>query len=604
MAAPAHKDLKLERPNPARSQLGVFSYTSAHSGSHSNYFEAHLFFIITTVIAMSSESEADTPSVAKPEAKLSTNTPSVAKPEDNLSTTSSVQKPATNLSPLAHLTKNSARFLVCEVLVYHPTARSRKYMYQSQERTAHHFQCLLVSTKDPCQYMLGDAHGTGMTQTKLKQLTDRFKQGLVFHMSKIQFASNVNRQYNSAPKSEVISMLNTTWSPVLVSVEKPNMPEPAIPIVKSMDIEQEQAFDALALVQKVSEALPGGKTPTGQQRMRCQVVLNDGSKHDETGKVCHLPVTIFADANVNGDEPMLFQQLRNSAQSKTAWAFFGIQGKKSTREFGDPAGWSFQSSFDFFCAEANNTKKGKELQDTADELDKAEAETIPQSVLQSRNGEQTEKFENEPAVETTCALLNSMLVDTKIEAIESETTFWQINWCRVHLPDKDANIANNDNSRLWMLVAVEDETGHVKVFMREQAALSLAGADTKQEFESLRADDVLEFPAKASIKIIRKPAESLTNSADKPARIHCYIVEAKEQDIAEPPSASSLMLFNLLEKTEGSTSVILPASLSMIKKDLHYGLSVSYTIGSCAFKKRAQEPLSLLPHTSPPFRKP
>ena len=131
---------------------------------------------------MSSESEADTLSVAKPEAKLSTNTPSVAKPEDNLSTTSSVQKPATNLSPLAHLTKNSARFLVCEVLVYHPTARSRKYMYQSQERTAHHFQCLLVSTNDPCQYMLGDAHGTGMTQMKLKQLTDRFKQGLVFHM--------------------------------------------------------------------------------------------------------------------------------------------------------------------------------------------------------------------------------------------------------------------------------------------------------------------------------------------------------------------------------------------------------------------------------------
>ena len=166
---------------------------------------------------MSSESEHDAPSVAKP--------------EDKPSATSSVQKPATNLSPLAHLTKNSARFLVCEVLVYHPTARSRKYMYQSQERTAHHFQCLLVSTNDPCQYMPGDAHGKGMTETRLKQLKERFKPGLVFHMSKIEFASNVNRQYNSAPKSEVISMLNTTWSPVLVSVGKPNMPEPAIPIV-------------------------------------------------------------------------------------------------------------------------------------------------------------------------------------------------------------------------------------------------------------------------------------------------------------------------------------------------------------------------------------
>ena len=86
--------------------------------------------------------------------------------------------------------------------------------------------------------MLGDAHGKGMNETKLKQLKDKFKPGLMFHMSKIEFASNVNRQNNSAPKTEVISMLNTTWSPVLGSVGKPTMPETAIPIVKSMEIEQ------------------------------------------------------------------------------------------------------------------------------------------------------------------------------------------------------------------------------------------------------------------------------------------------------------------------------------------------------------------------------
>ena len=233
---------------------------------------------------------------------------------------------------------------------------------------------------------------------------------------------------------------------------------------------------------------------------------------------------------------------------------------------------------------------------TWEKVQDAEAETIPQSVLLSRNEEQSDKFENVEARETTCAILKSMLVDTKVSA---ETSFWQINWCRVHLPDKDADIANNDNSRLWMLVAVEDETGQVKVFMREQAALSLAGADTKEEFESLRADDVLEFPAKASIKVIRKPAESPTNSADKPARIHCYIVEAKEQDIAEPPSKSSLILMDLLEKTERSTSACLPASLSMIKKDLHYGLSVSYIVGNTAFKKTCTRAVVLVTAHAP-----
>ena len=92
----------------------------------------------------------------------------------------------------------------------------------------------------------------------------------------------------------------------------------------------------------------------------------------------------------------------------------------------------------------------------------------------------------------------------------------------MYVPDKDADVANKDDSRLWMLATVEDETGHVKVFMREQAALSLAGVDTKEEFESLPADDEVEFPLKASIKIIRKRAESLTDSAGKPARINCY----------------------------------------------------------------------------------
>ena len=116
--------------------------------------------------------------------------------------TSSVAKPAVtpnekgsaNLSPFAHLTKNSARLIQCQVVVYHPTARSRKYMYQSQERVSHHFQCFLVSTSDLSEYMLGDAHGKGMTEAKLTQLKERFKPGLVFHMSKIHFANNVPRQ--------------------------------------------------------------------------------------------------------------------------------------------------------------------------------------------------------------------------------------------------------------------------------------------------------------------------------------------------------------------------------------------------------------------------
>ena len=193
----------------------------------------------------------------------------------------SAEKPAATdktlvCSPLSHLTAQSSRFIVCEVVIFNPTARKREYMWNSQKRTAYNFQCMLVSTADPTQYMLGDAHGKGMTETKLNQLKDKFKNGLVFHMSKVAFAENTNQQYNTTPKIEVVFMLSTTWSPVLISAGKPKMPEPAIPIAASMGIEREQTFDALALIQEVSDMHNGGNTQTGQARVRCQVLLNDG----------------------------------------------------------------------------------------------------------------------------------------------------------------------------------------------------------------------------------------------------------------------------------------------------------------------------------------
>ena len=64
-----------------------------------------------------------------------------------------------------------------------------------------------------------------------------------------------------------------------------------------------------------------------------------------------------------------------------------------------------------------------------------------------------------------------------------------------------------------MQVKVEDETGHLTIWMREKAALGLAAVDTKEIFEAARADDSLEFPKKASIKIIRKPVGFETPSA-------------------------------------------------------------------------------------------
>ena len=129
-----------------------------------------------------------------------------------------------------------------------------------------------------------------------------------------------------------------------------------------------------------------------------------------------------------------------------------------------------------------------------------------------------------------------------------------------------------------MQVKVEDETGNLSLFMREKAALSLSSTASKEDFEAARADDSLDFPKKASIKIIRKPPVPETpthaSSAEKPSQVQCYIVEAAEQAMEDTPSKRSLTLLNLLKNTEACTDACVPAAIGMIREDPHYGLAI------------------------------
>ena len=501
---------------------------------------------------------------------------------------------ARKFSPLTHLTAQSARFGLWEVMIYNPLARTREYIYNKEKRISHHFQCMLVSTTDPTQYVLGDSHGIGMNAQKLQQLESKFKAGLVFEMSKVAFADNTNRQYNSAPKTEVVSMAKTTFSPILVSAGKPSMPEPAIPVGASMNIGREQNFDALALIHDITEMKPGGTNSTGQKRVRCTITLIDGSTKKDTDKVCLLPVTVFADENTDGRPPPLFEELQKAAADKKAVAVFGIQGKKS--ESGDDT-WSFASSFSFHFQLASETTKGKKLEATASELLGADAEAVPPSVLQSRSADHNTNFADTEAIETTCALFKTLMAETQLKAIESENTFWQINWCQVHPPDKFAQVCTNDGTRLWMQVRVEDKTGHLNIWMREKAALNLAATETKEDFEAARADDNLDFPKKASIKIIRKTLGPQTPTADSSAEklnIQCYIVEAAEQAMDDTPSKRSLDLLRLLQMTDPQTNACVPAGISMIKKHPHYGLSVSYVVEGQVVQKNCIRAIALV----------
>ena len=123
-------------------------------------------------------------------------------------------------------------------------------------------------------------------------------------------------------------MTQTTWSPVSAKAQKFKMAEPNIPVAESMGIEHEQQFDALALVHDIFELHNGG-THAGQQRLRFKILLIDGSKNKDTGKMCHLPVTIFVDGELHGQPPPLYQQLQAAHAQNSAMAFFCIQSKNN-----------------------------------------------------------------------------------------------------------------------------------------------------------------------------------------------------------------------------------------------------------------------------------
>ena len=520
--------------------------------------------------------------------------------------------------PLSHLTAQSARIGLWEVVIHEPAATSRKYLWEGKQRTSYSFQCKLVCCTDPTQYILADSHGKGITETKTKELEAKFKHGLVFAMSKVALAENMKRQYNSTPKSEVVCMARTKFDPVLaVGAGKPKMPEPPVPLAASMSIDREQQFDVLALIEGITETAPGGQLAGGQRRGRCTVTLIDGSKKKDTEKACLLLVTIFADQTATGGEPPLFQKLRESFQNKVAVAMFGIQGNKAGSNA--ESTWSFQSGFSFSFQQASGTAKGTQLESEATTLLAADAEVVPRTVLQSRSVDES-TYADAEATETTCALLGTLLAKTKLDKIEVPSSFWQINWCRVYLPDIVTNekpdiqqMRSNDGARLWFQVKVEDETGHLTLFIREKAALALAAVDSNSEFESAIATETLNFPQKASIKIMRKSIGMQTpiakpDSVEKPVgdesqsqeqAVRCYIVEAAEQAMQDTPSKRSLDLIELLTRTDVQTNACVPAALSMIAKDPHYGLSVSYEVEGKTITKQCTKAVALVVASTP-----
>ena len=81
--------------------------------------------------------------------------------------------------------------------------------------------------------------------------------------------------------------------------------------------------------------------------------------------------------------------------------------------------------------------------------------------------------------------------------------------------------------------------------------------------------------------------------------MRCYIVEAAEQDMQCTPSKRSFELMQLLSMTDPDSNVCVPAVLSTIRKDAHYGLSVSYTVDGVTVAKQCTKAFALVVASKP-----
>lgn len=189
-------------------------------------------------------------------------------------------------------------------------------------------------------------------------------------------------------------------------------------------------------------------------------------------------------------------------------------------------------------------------------------------------------WSQETGTEINCKMLAKFAnKKTGIAALDQEETIWQLNWVRVTEPEANQNIKTNDGSRVWFPLPMRDLQGQLTLYITDQAATKLAKAADASEFEKRHAEERLNFPMFASLKVSRKPRTTEASEGSCAAQpafndFDCKIVDAVEQDFSEAPTTASTKILKLLDANHDSGDAVLPGTLSMIHRSEHYALAL------------------------------
>ena len=498
---------------------------------------------------------------------------SAAKPEKSVS---AGQPDKQEPYPLAELNKASAKAGGTWVLwSYRPYEDTYEWNSKGKSGTATTFNVMLVAEDNPAQYCLGRLKKTGRSNSKYEQITSRLREGKKFVFSKVKLMDDQKTKYISCPIKTVVDLGSTIIDECVEGQSSAVQPAPQGLIATSEELQSDQFFDITALVHNVDET----KDATNN-RSFFTVGLYDGSLDKETQKVKIMPVTMWIDTpreTLDDTGSITRKLIEDHMKSKKPLSFFCLSGSQD-----DQSRFSFRSTKHTFVVAALGTKAEK--MENATELHRLSADQTSTFALQAPTA--ARDWSKEKGMETKCAILaNFARKSTGNPAIDDNPggTVWQINWLHIAEPPQDISIRNQFGN-IWLPLDCVDETGPIRLYITEKAAVKLFNVVDAAEFEQYHSEQRLRVPFFASVKVYRKRANV---SAEQPGssevfstppqkednEFNSYIVDAAEQDMTEALSIVSVKLLPQFIQTGDS---ILPAMLPMIRTSDHHTMAVAY----------------------------
>ena len=362
-------------------------------------------------------------------------------PKPATSTTASAAQPASgNFLPLAQLNKASVKIGgEWSVIAFRPVEDMYEYTWQSKPRQGTNFLVTLVSAQDPSQYCQAQFKKNTKNEAKYEKVKKAMEHGRRFVMSKVAFVDDAKLAYVSSSLKIVVDLFSTKMD---VCVDIPNsvvQPVPTATIAGSADLEGNQFFDVIALVQEVSQV-----TDHSNNRSSFVLKIYDGSVDPDNNKIKVMPLKVyfntmyFDTTQSSGTVPALRAMSGHDMKAlaeqhmndKTPMSFYAISGMQD-----DMGKFVFRTTKHTYMAGAVGPKAEK-IKDAA-ELHNLTPEQTAVFEIQTTTASARD-WSAEPAKETRCGLLATFArTATGVKELDENESIWQSNWVRITEPSAD-----------------------------------------------------------------------------------------------------------------------------------------------------------------------